>query len=67
MFTTIYGGSVLRTPLGWSMGGTLNQQHGEPTRAQIFDKFLGWGLPWVKFKAWLRARALVKVFIRVKY
>ena len=31
--------------------------------AQIFSKFLGYGLPWVRFRAWLRAEAWVRVFI----
>ena len=28
--------------------------------AQIIRKFLGYGLPWVRFRAWLRAEARVR-------
>ena len=53
-------------PLWSGQWGALNKQGGKPITAQIFIKFRGKGLPWVRFRAWLRADAWVRVFMRVK-
>ena len=34
--------------------GYAKSAQGETTRAKIYGKFLGYGLPQVKFKAWVR-------------
>ena len=53
-------------PLWSGQWGALNKLGKKPSRAQIFSKFLGKGLPRVRFMAWLRAEAWVIVFMRIK-